>query len=362
MSFEPAWNQTNAMTDYEGNNCNNRKRALLTVHDLQTHFRTDDGIVKAVDGVSFAIGRRQTFALVGESGCGKSVTAYSIIGLVEKPAGRIANGRILLEGRNLVGLSEKRMQRIRGRQISMIFQEPMTSLNPVFTCGNQIIEAIRLHRAVPAGQARLLAVEMLEKVGISEPAQRLDEYPHQLSGGMRQRVMIAMALSCNPRLLIADEPTTALDVTIQAQILDLMKGIQKSSGLSILLITHDLAVVAETADAVGVMYASKIVELTDVVSLYRRPLHPYTLGLFRSLPRLGQTRHRLDTIPGMVPNALHMPEGCRFCPRCPVGRDLKRCRTHQPPLREVAPSHWAACWECDGFEAAPETDPSTFVP
>jgi peptide/nickel transport system ATP-binding protein/oligopeptide transport system ATP-binding protein len=336
--------------------------ALLRVQDLQTHFHTEDGVVKAVDGVSFAIGRRQTFALVGESGCGKSVTAYSIIGLVEKPAGRVAGGRILLEGRDLAQLGERQMQDVRGRQISMIFQEPMTSLNPVFTCGNQIIEAIRLHQAVSAGQARDLAIEMLEKVGIPEPAQRLDEYPHQLSGGMRQRVMIAMALSCNPRLLIADEPTTALDVTIQAQILDLMKGIQESSALSILLITHDLAVVAEAADAVGVMYASKIVELTDVASLYAHPLHPYTRGLFRSLPRLGQTRHRLETIPGTVPNPLQMPVGCRFCPRCPVGRDLTRCRTQQPPLREVAHNHWAACWECPGHDAAPETDPSTFVP
>ncbi len=344
------------------NNYNNDTGALLRVHDLQTHFRTDDGVVKAVDGVSFAIGRRQTFALVGESGCGKSVTAYSIIGLVEKPAGRIVGGRILLEGQDLAHLGERQMQQVRGRQVSMIFQEPMTSLNPVFTCGNQIIEAIRLHRAMPAGQARELAALMLEKVGISEPAQRLDEFPHQLSGGMRQRVMIAMALSCNPRLLIADEPTTALDVTIQAQILDLMKDIQKSSALSILLITHDLAVVAETADAVGVMYASKIVELTDVVSLYSSPLHPYTRGLFRSLPRLGQSKHRLYTIPGTVPSPLCMPPGCRFCPRCPVGRNLDRCRTQQPPLREVAHNHWAACWECDGFDAAPETDPSTFVP
>ena len=350
------------MTDKPVITGNNGNNALLTVHDLRTHFRTEDGVVKAVNGVSFAVGRRQTFALVGESGCGKSVTAYSIIGLVEKPAGRVVGGRILLEGRDIAHLDERQMQKVRGRQISMIFQEPMTSLNPVFTCGNQIIEAIRLHRPIPAGQARELAAEMLKKVGIPEAARRLDEYPHQLSGGMRQRVMIAMALSCNPRLLIADEPTTALDVTIQAQILDLMKGIQESSALSILLITHDLAVVAETADAVGVMYASKIVELTDVVNLYRRPLHPYTRGLFRSLPRLGQNKHRLETIPGTVPSPLHMPDGCSFCLRCPVGRDLKRCRAQQPPLREVAPSHWAACWECPGHESAPETDPSTFVP
>ncbi len=345
-----------------GDNDKNGTEALLTVHDLRTHFRTPDGVVKAVDGVSFAIGRQQTFALVGESGCGKSVTAYSIIGLVEKPAGRVAGGRILMAGQDIVGLSERQMQQVRGRDVSMIFQEPMTSLNPVFTCGNQIVEAIRLHRSMSAGRARELAIEMLAKVGIPEPAQRLDEYPHQLSGGMRQRVMIAMALSCNPRLLIADEPTTALDVTIQAQILDLMKDIQKSSGLSILLITHDLAVVAETADAVGVMYASKIVELTDVASLYAKPLHPYTRGLFRSLPRLGEKKDRLDTIPGMVPSPLAMPAGCNFCPRCGVGRDLKRCQTQEPPLREVAPNHWVACWECPGHDTAPETDPSLFVP
>jgi len=345
-----------------GNNCNNGTDPLLRVQGLRTHFRTDDGTVRAVDGVSFAVGRGQTFALVGESGCGKSVTAYSIIGLVEKPAGRVVGGRIMLEGRDLLQLGERQMRQVRGRQISMIFQEPMTSLNPVFTCGDQIIEAIRLHRAVPAGTARALAAEMLEKVGVSEPARRLDEYPHQLSGGMRQRVMIAMALSCNPRLLIADEPTTALDVTIQAQILYLMKDIQKSSALSILLITHDLAVVAETADAVGVMYASKIVELTDVAGLYARPLHPYTRGLFRSLPRLGQSKRRLETIPGAVPNPLCMPAGCGFCPRCPVGRDLEMCRTQEPPLRQAAPNHWAACWQCPGYDTAPQTDPSLFVP
>ncbi len=345
-----------------GDNGNNETQPLLTVRDLRTHFRTDEGVVKAVDGVSFSIGRQQTFALVGESGCGKSVTAYSVIGLVQKPAGRVVGGKILLDGDDVVNLSEKRMQKIRGSRVSMIFQEPMTSLNPVFTCGNQIIEAIQLHRSISGGQARKLAVEMLEKVGIPEPDQRLDEYPHQLSGGMRQRVMIAMALSCNPRLLIADEPTTALDVTIQAQILDLMKDIQKSSGLSILLITHDLAVVAESADAVGVMYASKIVELTDVASLYAKPLHPYTRGLFRSLPRLGEKKDRLDTIPGMVPSPLAMPPGCNFCPRCNVGRDLKRCQTQEPPLREVATNHWVACWECPGHDNAPETDPSAFVP
>ena len=331
---------------------------LLAVRNLRTYFDSEDGVVRAVDGVSFAIAPGQTFALVGESGCGKSVTAYSIIGLVEKPAGRIAGGEVLFEGQDLLGLSERRMQRVRGGRISMIFQEPMTSLNPVFTCGSQIVEAIRLHQDLSAAGARGLAVEMLAKVGIPAPEQRFTEYPHQLSGGMRQRVMIAMALSCQPQLLIADEPTTALDVTIQAQILDLMKDVQAHTGLSILLITHDLAVVAETADAVGVMYASKLVELTDVQRLFAEPLHPYTHGLFRSLPRLGERKQRLDTIPGNVPNPLHFPTGCKFHPRCPLGRDLKHCRDREPPLREVRPGHWAACWRCPDYAAAPETDPS----
>ena len=335
---------------------------LLTVRGLRTYFDTEDGVVKAVDGVSFAIAPAQTFALVGESGCGKSVTAYSIIGLVERPAGRVAGGEVRLEGRNLLDLTEAQMQRVRGRRISMIFQEPMTSLNPVFTCGSQIIEAIQLHQKLSGSQARRLAVEMLAKVGIPAPEQRLGEYPHQLSGGMRQRVMIAMALSCNPRLLIADEPTTALDVTIQAQILQLMKDVQRAGGLSILLITHDLAVVAETADVVAVMYASRIVELTDVARLFARPGHPYTQGLFRSLPRLGERKDRLDTIPGNVPNPLALPGGCPFHPRCPAGRELARCRQQDPPLREVEPGRWVACWQCPGYGTAPETDPSTFVP
>jgi oligopeptide/dipeptide ABC transporter ATP-binding protein len=336
-------------------------RPLLSVRDLRTYFDTEDGVVKAVDGVSFAIAAARTFALVGESGCGKSVTAYSIIGLVEGPAGRIAGGQVLLEGTDLLELSEAQMQQVRGSRISMIFQEPMTSLNPVFTCGSQIVEAVQLHQKLSAGGARRRAVEMLAQVGIPAPRQRFGEYPHQLSGGMRQRVMIAMALSCNPRLLIADEPTTALDVTIQAQILALMKDIQRARGLSILLITHDLAVVAETADVVGVMYASRIAELTDVGRLFARPLHPYTRGLFRSLPRLGQKKDRLETIPGSVPNPLAFPSGCKFHPRCPVGRELDRCRRDEPTLREVRPGHWAACWQCPGYDQAPATDPSGFL-
>ena len=313
---------------------------LLSVRDLRTYFRTEDGLVKAVDGVSFNIGKGRTFALVGESGCGKSVTAFSILRLLPIPPAQIASGSIELDGASLLGLSEKQMRHVRGGQISMIFQEPMSSLNPVYTCGSQIVEAIRLHRDVSAGEARGLAVEMIAKVGIPAPGQRFSEYPHQLSGGMRQRVMIAMALSCEPRLLIADEPTTALDVTIQAQILELINEIQASDDLAIMLITHDLAVVAETAHVVGVMYASRMAELASVDDLFSTPLHPYTQGLFRSLPRLGDKAHRLETIPGSVPNPLNFPTGCKFHPRCPIGRDKQRCQTEQPNLREVRPSHF----------------------
>ncbi|HET6427670.1 MAG TPA: ABC transporter ATP-binding protein [Phycisphaerae bacterium] len=333
--------------------------AILTVRGLRTEFSTEDGVVRAVDGVSFAIAPRQTFALVGESGCGKSVTALSIMGLVDRPAGRIAGGEILLEDLRLTDLSDAQMRRVRGGRIAMIFQEPMTSLNPVFTVGSQIVEAIRLHRRLPRRAARDLAVETLAQVGIPDPAQRFREYPHQLSGGMRQRVMIAMALSCDPELLIADEPTTALDVTIQAQILDLMKDLQRRRGLSILLITHDLAVVAETADVVAVMYASKLAELAGVRALFEKPLHPYTQGLFRSLPRLGEQKNRLETIPGSVPNPLAFPKGCKFHPRCPIGCNLERCRTLEPDLREVADKHWAACWECPGYKEGYPSDPSS---
>ena len=331
---------------------------LLKVAGLRTYFHTEDGLVKAVDGVSFSIAPGQIFALVGESGCGKSVTAYSILRLLPIPPAEIAGGRIEMEGRSLLELSERQMRDIRGGKISMIFQEPMTSLNPVYTCGNQIVEAIRLHRRMTARAAKQLAVELLGKVGIPDPAQRFNEYPHQLSGGMRQRAMIATALSCSPKLLIADEPTTALDVTIQAQILDLLKQLRRDTHLSIMLITHDLAVVAETADVVAVMYASKIVERTDVKRLFAKPLHPYTAGLFRSLPRLGEKKSRLEAIPGAVPNPLHFPAGCKFHPRCPIGKSLQRCQTQEPPLREIAPGHFCACWECTGYDSAQETDPS----
>jgi oligopeptide/dipeptide ABC transporter ATP-binding protein len=335
----------------------NDAETLLTVRDLRTHFPTEDGLVRAVDGVSFRIRRGETFALVGESGCGKSQTAFSILRILQRP-GRIAGGSIHLGRTELTALGERQMRDLRGGQISMIFQEPMSSLNPVFTCGSQIVEAIRLHQKVAGADARRIAVDLLAKVGIPDPDQRFDEYPHQLSGGMRQRVMIAMALSCNPQLLIADEPTTALDVTIQAQILDLLKQVQDEADLGILLITHDLAVVAETADVVAVMYASKLAELTDVEPLFAAPLHPYTQGLFRSAPRLGERTDRLEAIPGTVPNPLHFPDGCKFHPRCAIGKDIERCQTTEPPLREVQPGHWCACWECPGFQNAPETDPS----
>ncbi len=337
---------------------NSNNGQLLRVRDLRTYFHTEDGVVKAVDGVSFRVDAGQTLALVGESGCGKSVTSFSILQLVPCPPGRIESGSIELNSRELLKLNERRMRSVRGGEISMIFQEPMTSLNPVFTCGSQIVEAIRLHRRISAGQAREVGIDLLAKVGIEDPATRFDAYPHQLSGGMRQRVMIAMALSCNPKLLIADEPTTALDVTIQAQILELLGDLQADSNLGILLITHDLAVVAETAHRVAVMYASKIVETTDVQRLFAAPKHPYTHGLFRSIPKLGQRCKRLDTIDGNVPNPLHFPGGCKFHPRCAVGCDRTRCRTQEPDLREIEPGHWAACWETPGYESAKPTDPS----
>ena len=325
----------------------NNDKPLLQVKDLQTYFFTEDGVVKAVDGVSFDIHTGETFALVGESGCGKSVTAFSILQLLPTPPAKIALGSILLNGVDLLKLNKKKMQGVRGGQIGMVFQEPMTSLNPVFTCGNQISEAILLHRKVSRREARKIGIELLNRVGIPSPAQRYDEFPHQLSGGMRQRVMIAMGLSCNPKLLIADEPTTALDVTIQAQILDLLGDIQRDTDLSIMLITHDLAVVAETSHHVAVMYASKIVEKTDTQSLFKNPLHPYTQGLLRSVPELGRVSDRLETIPGTVPNPLNFPEGCKFHPRCPLGCDNKKCQTQEPQLREVQPGHFAACWLLD---------------
>ena len=323
--------------------------SVLVVDDLETYFFTRNGIVKAVDKVSFTIESGKTLAIVGESGCGKSVTALSLMRLVADPPGRIVGGSVRLDGTDLVRLSEAEMRRVRGNRISMIFQEPMTSLNPVMTIGRQIVEALSLHQAMTASAAHARAVEMLALVRIPEPAQRAKEYPHQLSGGMRQRAMIAMALACNPRVLIADEPTTALDVTIQAQILDLIVKLQRELGTAVLLITHDLGVVAETAERVIVMYAGRKVEEAPVGELFAHPLHPYTRGLMASIPRLGLMRgegetagRRLQEIPGIVPPLHALPTGCSFAPRCPLADD--RCRRETPAYTAHGRDHFAACW------------------
>ncbi|MBC7093934.1 ABC transporter ATP-binding protein [Candidatus Bipolaricaulota bacterium] len=321
---------------------------LVAVRDLKTYFYTEDGVVKAVDGVSFAIEPEQTLGVVGESGCGKSVTALSIMGLVPMPPGKIVSGAIVLhrDGKNveLTKLNPKgrEYRGIRGKEIAMIFQEPMTSLNPVFTVGYQIMEAIILHQKVSKKAAREKAIEMLRQVGIPLPEQRVDEYPHQLSGGMRQRAMIAMALSCNPSLLIADEPTTALDVTIQAQVLDLMRDLQKRFRTAIMFITHNLGVVAEMCDEVVVMYLGKVVEHAPVRPVYHDPKHPYTQGLLHSIPSLATKKKRLEPIKGVVPDPLDAPPGCPFNPRCPHVMEI--CSREMPPLKEVAEEHEAACW------------------
>ena len=328
---------------------------LLRIEDLRTHFFTDDGVVRAVDGVSYTLNARETLAVVGESGSGKSVTALSILGLFPSPPGRVVGGSIRFEGRELVGMPLDELRRIRGKSISMIFQEPMTSLNPVYTCGEQIIEAVMLHDRVDRRAARERAIEMLRLVGISLPEQRVDEYPHQMSGGMRQRVMIAMALACRPSILIADEPTTALDVTIQAQILELLERLQAELGMGVLLITHDLGVVAETADRVAVMYAGQVVESCDVRAAFQRTLHPYTAGLLASLPKLGEARETLRVIPGSVPNPLRFPGGCRFHPRCPLAED--RCRREEPPVLTFDGDHMTRCWRADEI-AAGQLDPA----
>jgi oligopeptide/dipeptide ABC transporter ATP-binding protein len=325
--------------------------AVLEIEDLKTHFFTAAGVVKAVDGVSYSVRSGETLGVVGESGCGKSVTALSVLRLVADPPGRIVGGRVRFEGRNLLELQQQQMEEIRGNDISMIFQEPMTSLNPLYTVGRQISEAIALHKGVGKREAMNEAVEMLRRVSIPEPEQRARSYPHQMSGGMRQRVMIAMALSCSPKVLIADEPTTALDVTIQAQILQLMRELQQAYGMAIVLITHDMGVVAENADRVIVMYAGRKVEEADVDDLFERPAHPYTRGLLGSIPHLdeaakaGAQRIRLNEIKGMVPSLVHLPHGCSFAPRC--GHASDQCRAQSPPLEQHGPGHWVACWHAD---------------
>ena len=324
---------------------------LLTVTDLVTQFDTEDGRVTAVDGVSFDVMPGETLGIVGESGSGKSVTALSVIRLIQTPPGRIACGRVTFKGRDLLDLPNHEMREIRGNEISMIFQEPMTSLNPLFTVGDQIMEAILLHQDRDKQRARQRAVEMLRKVGIPSPEKRVDQYPHQMSGGMRQRVMIAMALACNPSLLIADEPTTALDVTIQAQILDLIGKLKQDTGASVMLITHDLGVIAETADRVIVMYAGQIVETGDVDTIFDHPMHPYTSGLLESIPQLTEEKARLHSIEGVVPSPFDMPKGCRFAPRCPLAD--AQCTGTGPgpgagareavPLVAIEPGHLVRC-------------------
>jgi peptide/nickel transport system ATP-binding protein len=325
-----------------------RDETVLEVKNLSTYFFAAEGVAKAVDDVSFALKRGSTLALVGESGCGKSVTALSIMRLVPDPPGRIVSGSVLLEGRNLLTLRDREMRSVRGNRIAMVFQEPMTSLNPVFTVGNQIMEAIRVHKDVSSAQARRQALEMLDTVRIPAPEERIDSYPHELSGGQQQRVMIAMALSCNPTVLIADEPTTALDVTIQSQILSLLNDLQATFNMAILFITHDLAVVAQTARDVAVMYAGRIVETAAVKALFKKPLHPYTRLLFRSIPRSDARGKRLQTIRGQVPSAFNFPSGCRFHTRCPMV--IERCRSEEPALREVEKAHAAACHRAEEVE------------
>ncbi len=323
---------------------------LLEVEDLKTHFFTRDGIVRAVDGVSFSVVPGETLAVVGESGCGKSVTSLSVLRLVASPPGRIVAGRIRFLGQDLLQLPERKMRAIRGNEISMIFQEPMTSLNPVLRIGRQISETLTLHRGMSQVAAQQRAVEMLRLVGIPEPAQRMQQYPHELSGGMRQRVMIAMALACDPKLLIADEPTTALDVTVQAQILDLMRQLKAKTGTAIILITHSLGLVAEMAQRVVVMYGGRKVEEAPVAALFRRPRHPYTRALLKSVPRLrssltGGGQARLAEIPGVVPSLKEAMPGCIFAARCAYA--VEHCRQSYPPLEQKTAGHWVACWQAD---------------
>jgi len=318
---------------------------ILEVRGLKTYFYTEDGVVKAVDGVDFHVKHGEVLGLVGESGCGKSVTSFSIMRLVGIP-GKIIEGEILFEGQNLLQLPESDMMRIRGNRISMIFQQPISCLNPVFKVGDQIMEVLDIHKKLGKEKGQSRAVELLQTVGIPDAETRLDAYPHELSGGMAQRVMIAMALACVPDLLIADEPTTALDVTIQAQILDLLRNLRSRVSTSIILITHDLGIVAEMCERVAVMYAGRIVEETDVMTLFGEPKHPYTIGLIASVPILGQVKDRLAVIPGSVPNLINLPPGCRFAPRCQarVEHGLEICTREEPELRPAGPRHMVRCW------------------
>ena len=324
---------------------------ILEVKNLRTWFRTAGGVAKAVDDVSFTVAPGETLGIVGESGCGKSVTSLSIMRLVPQPPGFHPSGEIIFNGRNLLTLPEREMRKLRGSEIAMIFQEPMTSLNPIFRVGSQIGESLRQHKGLSRAEARKEAIRLLERVGIPDPSKRVDDFPHQMSGGMKQRVMIAMALVCDPKLLIADEPTTALDVTIQAQILDLLRDLQAELDMAILLITHDLGVVAEMAHRVVVMYGGRVAEQADVHTLFERPKHPYTLGLFRSLPDLEGPRHdRLEVIPGMVPAATDFPSGCRFRNRCTFADDT--CAQDLPELTETAEGHHVACARLDHVTAS----------
>jgi len=332
---------------------NNEPEVILELQNLQTHFFTDMGVARSVDGVSYKVRAGQTLGVVGESGCGKSVTALSIMGLIPQPPGKIVGGKILFQGNDLTKYSNEELRKIRGKEIAMIFQEPMTSLNPVYTVGNQIMEMILNHEDVTEIQARERAIKLLEEVGIPSPEKRVDDYPHNMSGGMRQRVMIAISLACSPKLLLADEPTTALDVTIQAQILELLNNLQAERGTAILLITHDLGVVAETCDHVVVMYAGHVAENADVFSLFEDPHHPYTIALFKSIPDLVGSGNKLFTIPGMVPSAYNFPQGCRFQDRCGFASD--KC-LQKPVMEEVKPNHFVACHHWKEAKAANEAD------
>ena len=329
-------------------------KPLLEVKGLRTSFYTRDGVVRAVDGIDFHVDRGEIMGLVGESGCGKSVTSLSIMRLIAKP-GRIEAGEILLEGENLLKLPDAKMRHVRGNRISMIFQQPTSSLNPVWNVGRQVEEVLRIHRGMKGSAANARALELLRMVGIPDPERRLRSFPHEMSGGMAQRIMIAMALACEPELLIADEPTTALDVTIQAQILDLMRNLRDETGTAIVLITHDLGVVAEMCDRVAVMYAGEIVEQTDVTSLFRRPAHPYTQGLIGSIPVVGQVQEELAVIPGNVPNLIDLPQGCRFAPRCTtrLAENVEPALEHHPALRPLAPGHDVRCWLYHDLDGRP---------